>query len=163
LQSARSMPPGGDVCKTNPIQRSECVGGADTLEALSRSFTIDIIRNFRMASFGQNVPSITSPGMTTPCNGARAARQSAGIKRRDPLDGVVANFAKRTQFQISAAADGCPRRGRHILIPLGLPDDIRGRPALPRAPRDLRVGPQRNLRRLVDIWATSILPRVASG
>ena len=56
-----------------------------------------------------------------------------------------------------------PRRDPHILIPLGLPEDVRGHPALsaPPPPRAIFASnPQRNLHRLVEIWASSILPRV---
>jgi glycosyltransferase involved in cell wall biosynthesis len=56
-----------------------------------------------------------------------------------------------------------PSREPHIMLPLGLPDDVRGHPprdATP-PPRALFASnPQRNLRRLVEIWAQSILPRV---
>jgi glycosyltransferase involved in cell wall biosynthesis len=49
------------------------------------------------------------------------------------------------------------------VLPFGLPADVRGHPPLP-APPPLRAifasNPQRNLRRLVEIWSTSILPRV---
>jgi hypothetical protein len=56
-----------------------------------------------------------------------------------------------------------PQRGRHVLIPLGLPDDVRGCGALASVPARRAIfasNPQRGLRRLVEIWATSILPCV---
>jgi len=56
-----------------------------------------------------------------------------------------------------------PRREPHILIPLGLPDDVRGRPPLvdPPPPRAIFASrPSMRLRELVEIWAKSILPRV---
>jgi glycosyltransferase involved in cell wall biosynthesis len=56
-----------------------------------------------------------------------------------------------------------PRREPHIVLPLGLPDDIRGRPlhnAVPPPRAIFASNPQRNLRRLVEIWAQHILPRV---
>jgi len=56
-----------------------------------------------------------------------------------------------------------PRRDPQILIPLGLPQDVRGHPPLGTAPARRAIfasHPRRNLRRLVEIWAASILPRV---
>jgi len=56
-----------------------------------------------------------------------------------------------------------PRRDPQILIPLGLPEDVRGRAALPAPPSRRAIfasNPHRNLRRLVEIWAASILPQV---
>jgi hypothetical protein len=55
-----------------------------------------------------------------------------------------------------------PRRNAHIVIPLGLPDDIRGLPPLasPPAPQAIFFSnPQRNLNELVRIWCERILPR----
>jgi glycosyltransferase involved in cell wall biosynthesis len=51
-------------------------------------------------------------------------------------------------------------------VPHGLPDDVRGLPRLeaPPPPRAIFASnPQRNLRRLVEIWAQSILPRVPNA
>ena len=65
-------------------------------------------------------------------------------------------------YQVEQYSPLLPRRGRHTLIPLGLPDDVRGRGALAAVPARRAIfasNPQRNLRRLVEIWATSILPR----
>jgi glycosyltransferase involved in cell wall biosynthesis len=59
-----------------------------------------------------------------------------------------------------------PRRDPHIVLPLGLADDVRGHPPLeiPPPPRAIFASnPQRNLGRLVEIWAQSILPRVAGA
>lgn len=56
-----------------------------------------------------------------------------------------------------------PPRAPHILLPLALPDDVRGHPPHETAPPPRAIfasNPQRNLRRLVEIWAQSILPRV---
>jgi glycosyltransferase involved in cell wall biosynthesis len=56
-----------------------------------------------------------------------------------------------------------PRRDPHIVIPHGLPEDVRGFAPLASAPGRRAVfasNPHRNLRRLVEIWAASILPRV---
>jgi hypothetical protein len=56
-----------------------------------------------------------------------------------------------------------PRRNPHIVLPFGLPEDVRGKQPLASPPRRHAIfasNPQRNLRRLVEIWASSILPRV---
>lgn len=50
-----------------------------------------------------------------------------------------------------------------LVVPLGLPDDIRGMPPLDKPPPPQAVfasNPQRNLRRLVEIWLDRIVPRV---
>jgi glycosyltransferase involved in cell wall biosynthesis len=68
-----------------------------------------------------------------------------------------------SHYQVEQYSPLLPRRGRHILIPLGLPDDVRGHVTLAAAPARRAIfasNPQRNLRRLVEIWAASILPRV---
>ncbi len=59
-----------------------------------------------------------------------------------------------------------PRRDPHIVLPHGLPDDLRGHPALSEAPAPHAIfasNPQRHLNRLVEIWAQSILPRVPNA
>ncbi|NVO13015.1 MAG: glycosyltransferase family 4 protein [Rhodoplanes sp.] len=56
-----------------------------------------------------------------------------------------------------------PRRDPQILIPLGLPDDVRGHAPLDAPPPRRAIfasNPQRNLRQLVEIWAERVLPRV---
>jgi len=56
-----------------------------------------------------------------------------------------------------------PRRNPQIVIPLGLPDDVRGHPPLssPPPPRAIFTSrPTLNLKGLVEIWAQRILPRV---
>jgi glycosyltransferase involved in cell wall biosynthesis len=56
-----------------------------------------------------------------------------------------------------------PKRDPHIVIPLALPTDVRGLPALALAPPRRAIfasNPTRSLRGLVEIWARSILPRV---
>jgi glycosyltransferase involved in cell wall biosynthesis len=68
-----------------------------------------------------------------------------------------------SHYQVAHYSPLLPRRGRDILIPPGLPDDIRGRGALASVPARRAIfasNPQRNLRRIVEIWASSILPRV---
>ncbi len=55
-----------------------------------------------------------------------------------------------------------PRRNPHIVIPLALPDDIRGLPPLvsPPGPKAIFLSnPQRNLNALIRIWCERILPR----
>lgn len=55
-----------------------------------------------------------------------------------------------------------PRREPHVIIPLGLPDDIRGLPPLPAPPPPQAIfasNPQRNLAGLVRLWAERIFPR----
>jgi glycosyltransferase involved in cell wall biosynthesis len=69
----------------------------------------------------------------------------------------------RRLLELGAASVLLPRPEPCVLIPLGLPDDVRGLPALAEPPRPRAIfasNPVRNLRRLVEIWATSILPRV---
>jgi glycosyltransferase involved in cell wall biosynthesis len=59
-----------------------------------------------------------------------------------------------------------PRRDPHIVLPNGLPDDVRGLPQRGAAPPPRAIfafNPQRNLRRLVEIWAEHILPRVPNA
>jgi len=56
-----------------------------------------------------------------------------------------------------------PHRDPQIVIPLGLPDDVRGHPPLQNAPPRRAIfasNPQRKLRELVEIWVDRILPRV---
>ncbi|MEA2781824.1 MAG: hypothetical protein QOK29_3368 [Rhodospirillaceae bacterium] len=59
-----------------------------------------------------------------------------------------------------------PRRDPQILIPLALPPDVRGFAPHETSPPPRAIfasNPQRNLRRLVEIWASSILPRVPNA
>jgi glycosyltransferase involved in cell wall biosynthesis len=68
-----------------------------------------------------------------------------------------------SQYQADTYSPFLPRRDPHGIIPLGLPDDVRGsaiRPTPPARHAIFASNPQRNLRRLVEIWAASILPRV---
>lgn len=68
-----------------------------------------------------------------------------------------------SRYQVDCYSPMLPRRGRHVLIPLGLADDVRGCGTLGFVPARRAIfasNPQRNLRRLVEIWATSILPNV---
>jgi glycosyltransferase involved in cell wall biosynthesis len=56
-----------------------------------------------------------------------------------------------------------PRRDPHIVIPHGLPDDVRGHPPLQNAPLRRAIftsRPTLHLRELVEIWAARVLPRV---
>jgi glycosyltransferase involved in cell wall biosynthesis len=66
-----------------------------------------------------------------------------------------------SRYQVSIYSPFLPRRNPHLVIPLGLPDDVRGQPPLVRAPGPELIfasNPQRNLHGLVRIWADHILP-----
>jgi glycosyltransferase involved in cell wall biosynthesis len=66
-----------------------------------------------------------------------------------------------SQYQLSCYSF-LPRRGL-VLIPLGLPEDVRGFPPRANTPSPRAIfasNPQRNLRRLVELWLQLILPRV---
>jgi glycosyltransferase involved in cell wall biosynthesis len=68
-----------------------------------------------------------------------------------------------SQYQADTYSALLPRRSARVVIPLALPDDVRGHPPRATAPARNAIfasNPQRNLRRLVEIWASSILPRV---
>jgi glycosyltransferase involved in cell wall biosynthesis len=68
-----------------------------------------------------------------------------------------------SQYQIARYSPLLPHQDPHIVIPLGLPDDVRisePRTAAPGRQAIFASSPGRNLRRLVEIWAASILPRV---
>jgi hypothetical protein len=69
-------------------------------------------------------------------------------------------------YQVEHYSCLLPPRRRHIVIPLALPDDVRGqglRTAVPAARAIFASNPQRNLRGLVEIWAERILPQVESA
>jgi glycosyltransferase involved in cell wall biosynthesis len=81
----------------------------------------------------------------------------------DQLSGPHPMRNLRRLAEVWAAALILPRRDPHIVIPLGLPGDVRGRPPLEATPGRRAIfasNPVRNLRRLAEIWAASILPRV---
>lgn len=68
--------------------------------------------------------------------------------------------------QVNIYSPLLPRRDPHIVIPLALPDDVRGQPPLPEAPPPQAIfasNPVRNLRGLVEIWVKAILPRVPNA
>jgi glycosyltransferase involved in cell wall biosynthesis len=68
-----------------------------------------------------------------------------------------------SQYQVARYSRFLPHQGSKIVIPLALPDDVRGHEARATVPLRRAIfasNPQRNLRRLVEIWAASILPRV---
>lgn len=68
-----------------------------------------------------------------------------------------------SQYQANTYSQFLPRRADRVTIPLGLPDEVRGHPPRASAPARQAIfasNPVRNLRRLVEIWAASILPRV---
>ena len=67
-----------------------------------------------------------------------------------------------SQYQARLYSPVLPRREPQIIIPLGLPDDIRGLAPLASPPPARAVffsNPQRNLNALVRIWCELILPR----
>ena len=113
----------------------------------------------------------------TPGLGAGAPEVSADMRNPPPLPEpldlwshpfrslrrIVRVGRLRRLIKLGAASILLPRPEPCIVIPLGLPDDVRGLPALAEPPRPHAIvasNPQRNLRRLVEIWADSILPRV---
>src|SRR5262249_7759806 len=66
-------------------------------------------------------------------------------------------------YQVRIYSPFLPKRDPHIVIPHGLPDDIRGLPSLaaPPPPRAIFTSrPELELKKLVEIWGTHILPRV---
>jgi len=68
-----------------------------------------------------------------------------------------------SHYQLERYSPFLPRRADHVFIPLGLADEVRGqatRATVPARSAIFASNPQRNLRRLVEIWARSILPRV---
>ena len=68
-----------------------------------------------------------------------------------------------SQYQVAHYSPFLPRFEPKIVIPLALPDDVRGREiraTVPACHAIFASNPHRNLRRLVEIWAASILPRV---
>jgi glycosyltransferase involved in cell wall biosynthesis len=67
-----------------------------------------------------------------------------------------------SQYQVDTYSPFLPRTNPRIVIPHALPDDVRGHEPRATAPARNAIfasNPQRNLRRLVEIWASSILPR----
>src|SRR6266516_6363162 len=59
-----------------------------------------------------------------------------------------------------------PHRDPHIVIPLGLPDDVRGHQPLKDVPTRRAIftsRPTLNLRELVEIWAARVLPRASDA
>lgn len=66
-------------------------------------------------------------------------------------------------YQAKTYSPLLPKADPKIVLPHGLPDDVRGREVLTAAPPRRAIfasNPHRNLRRLVEIWAQFILPRV---
>ncbi|HEX3920377.1 MAG TPA: glycosyltransferase [Caulobacteraceae bacterium] len=71
-----------------------------------------------------------------------------------------------SQYQVGDYWPSLPKSGPLDVIPLPLPDDVRGRPPLAERPPPRAIfasNPQRNLKALVDIWAREILPRVPNA
>jgi glycosyltransferase involved in cell wall biosynthesis len=93
--------------------------------------------------------------------GAHSPPPPPGTTRSEILAHPVASLRRLAKLWAAAALLAAPER--HIVIPLGIPDDVRGRVPLPCAPARRAIfasHPQRNLRKLVEIWASSILPRL---
>ncbi len=68
-----------------------------------------------------------------------------------------------SHYQVTQYSALLPRPNPHIIIPLPVPDDVRGHGMLDRPPPRRAIfasNPQRNLRALVEIWANAILPRI---
>ena len=66
-----------------------------------------------------------------------------------------------SRYQIGIYSPFLPRRNPHIVVPHGLPDDIRGLPPLPSPPPPEAIfasNPTRNLYPLIQIFADRILP-----
>lgn len=66
-------------------------------------------------------------------------------------------------YEAQAYSPLLPRWKPQLVLPHGLPDDVRGHAPLTAAPVRRAIfasNPTRNLRRLVEIWAARILPRV---
>jgi glycosyltransferase involved in cell wall biosynthesis len=69
-------------------------------------------------------------------------------------------------MQVRQYSPFLPRRNPHIVIPLGLPDDIRGFQPLENAPGPDLIfasNPTRNLHGIIRIWADQILPARPDG
>ncbi len=74
-----------------------------------------------------------------------------------PIPVLVSHYQAKTWSRV------LPRPNPLIVLPFGLPEDVRGHPPLANVPPPHAIfasNPTRNLRRLVEIWASSILPRV---
>jgi glycosyltransferase involved in cell wall biosynthesis len=68
-----------------------------------------------------------------------------------------------SRFQLDAYPWWLPRPARPVVLPLGLPDGVRGLPPLaaPPPPRAIFASnPVRNLTWLIDLWVRQILPSV---
>jgi glycosyltransferase involved in cell wall biosynthesis len=66
-------------------------------------------------------------------------------------------------YQVQTYSALLPRSLPRIIVPLALPEDVRGQAPLLQTPARRAIfasNPTRNLRGLVEIWASSILPRV---
>jgi glycosyltransferase involved in cell wall biosynthesis len=69
-------------------------------------------------------------------------------------------------YEAQAYSPLLPRSRPKIVLPHGLPDDVRCHPPLAAAPPPRAIfasNPTRNLRQLVEIWADKILPRVPNA
>jgi glycosyltransferase involved in cell wall biosynthesis len=69
-------------------------------------------------------------------------------------------------YQAQTYSPVLPPHDPQFVLPHGLPEDVRGHAPLPHAPPPHAIfasNPSRNLHRLVQIWASSILPRVPNA
>jgi glycosyltransferase involved in cell wall biosynthesis len=92
-----------------------------------------------------------------PANQLRHYKKAWRMWLYRPVPVLVSHYQAKTYSRV------LPRRNPHIVLPFGLPEDVRGQQPLASPPRRHAIfasNPQRNLRRLVEIWASSILPRV---
>jgi glycosyltransferase involved in cell wall biosynthesis len=74
-----------------------------------------------------------------------------------PVPVLVSHYQAKTWSRV------LPKPNPLIVLPFGLPEDVRGHPPLATVPPPHAIfasNPGRDLRRLVEIWASSILPRV---
>lgn len=77
-----------------------------------------------------------------------------------PIPILLSHYQARTYSRL------LPRHSPQFVLPHALPDDIRGFSPLAQAPPPTAIfasNPQRNLRRLVDIWVHYILPKVPNA
>jgi glycosyltransferase involved in cell wall biosynthesis len=71
-----------------------------------------------------------------------------------------------SQYQADTWSRVLPRPNPLFVLPFGMPEDVRGRSPLASAPPPHAIfasNPTRNLHRLVEIWAASILPQVPNA
>jgi glycosyltransferase involved in cell wall biosynthesis len=95
-----------------------------------------------------------------PANQLRHYKKIPTMWRYRPIPVLVSHYQAKTYSRL------LPRRDPQIVLPFGLPEDVRGHAPLATAPPPRAIfasNPTRNLRRLVEIWASLILPRVGDA